>query len=122
MKVYRPLKGADARYFAVGTNRDEPQGFRPVGDGDTPEAALQACLEGAGVYHAGRASERVRLDGSCQCGKVRFRVESDTPYPFMFCYCSICRKTTGGPCGCNIMGRRETLRITGKRFECQAAH
>ena len=32
------------------------------------------------------------LRGSCQCGKVRFRVQSDTPYPFMFCYCSICRK------------------------------
>jgi hypothetical protein len=34
----------------------------------------------------------------------------------MFCYCSICRKTAGGPFGCNIMGRRETLRIAGRKF------
>lgn len=57
----------------------------------------------------------MRLEGSCQCGQVRFRVESDTPYPFMFCYCSICRKTTGGAFGCNIMGKRDTLRVAGKK-------
>ena len=56
----------------------------------------------------------MRLDGSCQCGKVTFRVESETPYPFMFCYCSICRKTTGAVTS-NIMGKRDTLRVTGKR-------
>jgi len=58
----------------------------------------------------------MRLHGSCHCGKVAFTVESDTPYPFMFCYCSICRKTAGGPYGCNIMGKRATLRVTGERF------
>jgi len=56
------------------------------------------------------------LEGSCQCGRVTFRVQSDTPYPFMYCYCSICRKTTGGAFGCNIMGRRDTLRVRGRRF------
>src|SRR5262249_46891641 len=55
------------------------------------------------------------LEGSCQCGKVRFRVESETPYPFMICYCSICRKTTGGLAGCNIMGKRDTLDVNGKK-------
>src|SRR5437763_5822569 len=57
----------------------------------------------------------MKLEGSCQCGKVTFRVESDTPYPFMYCFCSICRKTTGGGFGCNIMSRRETLKISGQR-------
>jgi hypothetical protein len=57
----------------------------------------------------------MRLEGSCQCGKVGFRVESDTPYPFMYCYCSICRKTEGTAFGCNLMGRRDTLAIRGKR-------
>jgi hypothetical protein len=56
----------------------------------------------------------MQLEGSCQCGKVRFRVESETPYPFMYCYCSICRKTTGFVT-CNLMGKRETLRVSGKR-------
>ena len=36
------------------------------------------------------------LEGSCHCGSVTFRVESQTPYPFNYCYCSICRKTAGG--------------------------
>ena len=61
-------------------------------------------------------SPTMLLKGSCQCGKVRFTVESETPYPFMNCYCSICRKLTGGPYGCNIMGKRPTLKVTGSRF------
>jgi len=64
----------------------------------------------------------MRLRGSCQCGKVRFQVESDTPYPYMYCYCSICRKTAGAPFGCNIMGRRKTLRVSGqKHLRCHHA-
>jgi len=58
----------------------------------------------------------MKLEGSCQCGKVQFTVDSETPFPFMFCYCSICRKTTGGPCGCNIMGIRKSLAIKGRRY------
>ena len=61
------------------------------------------------------------LRGSCQCGKVRFRVRSDTPYPFMYCYCSICRKTTGA-LTCNVMGKRATLAVTGaKHLRCHHA-
>ena len=56
------------------------------------------------------------LEGSCQCEKVRFRVQSETPVPFMYCFCSICRKTTGGAFGCNIMGQRATLKVTGARY------
>ena len=55
------------------------------------------------------------LEGSCQCEKVRFKVQSETPVPFMFCFCSICRKTTGGAFGCNIMGIRATLKVTGEK-------
>jgi hypothetical protein len=62
---------------------------------------------------AGEGGLRMRLEGSCQCGKIRFRVESETPVPFMYCYCSICRKTTGGAFGCTVMGKRDTLRVTG---------
>jgi hypothetical protein len=56
----------------------------------------------------------MRLEGSCQCGKIRFTVESDTPYPYQFCFCSICRKCSGA-LTCNIMGRRETLKVRGER-------
>ncbi len=38
----------------------------------------------------------MRLEGSCKCGAVRYTVNSATPYPYMRCYCSICRKTDGG--------------------------
>jgi hypothetical protein len=56
----------------------------------------------------------VKLAGSCECRKVKFTVESQTPVPFMYCFCSICRKTSGAAFGCNIMGLRLTLRVTGK--------
>ena len=58
----------------------------------------------------------MRLEGSCHCGAVRFRVESHTPYPYMRCYCSICRKTQGGGgYAINIMGDAATLKVRGKK-------
>ena len=58
----------------------------------------------------------MRLEGSCHCGAVRFRVESHTPYPYMRCYCSICRKTQGGGgYAINIMGEASTLRVRGAK-------
>jgi hypothetical protein len=60
------------------------------------------------------AKRRSHLLGSCQCGKVHFSIDSETPVPFMFCFCSICRKTGGAAFGCNIMGIRDTLEIRGK--------
>lgn len=61
-----------------------------------------------------RAPGAMRLEGSCQCGKVAFAVDSETPYPYQYCYCSICRKTTGVQT-VNVMGRRATLRVRGRR-------
>lgn len=56
----------------------------------------------------------MRLDGSCHCGAVRFSVESTTPYPFMRCYCSVCRKTAGsGGYAINLMGDAATLKVDG---------
>jgi hypothetical protein len=55
------------------------------------------------------------LEGSCHCGSVRFSVESSTPYPYMRCYCSICRKTAGGGgFAINIMGDAKTLQVEGE--------
>lgn len=56
------------------------------------------------------------LKGSCHCGAVRFSVESQTPYPYMHCYCTICRKTAGGGgYAINIMGEASTLKVRGRR-------
>ncbi len=56
----------------------------------------------------------MKLEGSCHCGDVRFSVESDHPYPFNLCYCSICRKTAGGGgYAINLGARFETLQIDG---------
>ena len=56
----------------------------------------------------------MRLDGSCHCGAVKFRGDSHTPYPYMRCYCSICRKTQGGGgYAINIMGDAATLKVRG---------
>jgi len=55
------------------------------------------------------------LEGSCHCGKVRFRLESAHPYPFNLCYCSICRKTAGGGgYAINLGGDFSTFEVTGK--------
>ncbi len=52
------------------------------------------------------------LEGSCHCGAVRFKVESRTPYPYLRCYCSVCRKTAGGGgYAINLMGDAASLRI-----------
>lgn len=57
----------------------------------------------------------MKLEGSCHCGAVHFTVESDTPYPYNRCYCTICRKTAGGGgYAINIMGYADTLNVTGQ--------
>lgn len=57
----------------------------------------------------------MHLEGSCHCGSVRFSLQSGHPYPFNRCYCSICRKTTGGGgYAINLGGDYETLEIQGK--------
>src|ERR1041385_4041387 len=56
----------------------------------------------------------MKLKGSCHCGAVTFSVESHTPYPYMRCYCSICRKTAGGGgYAINIMAEANTLEVHG---------
>ena len=58
IKVFEALKGGGAeRYFALGVNRDEPNAFRPLGAAETPEAALEACLANAGIYHRRRVKQ-----------------------------------------------------------------
>ena len=49
--VFRVLKGSGAPWFATGRDRERTDGYRPFGEGDSPEGALQACLESAGVHH-----------------------------------------------------------------------
>jgi hypothetical protein len=56
--VMRALKGSDAHpFFALGRNREDAAGFRPVGQGGTAEEALQECLVQAGVYHRRRVKQ-----------------------------------------------------------------
>ena len=56
----------------------------------------------------------MKLEGSCHCGAVRFRLTSRHPYPFNLCYCSICRKTGGGGgYAINLGGDAESLEVEG---------
>ena len=56
----------------------------------------------------------LKLDGGCYCKTVSFSVLSHTPYPYMRCYCSFCRKTSGsGGYGINIMAQAKTLTVVG---------
>lgn len=57
----------------------------------------------------------MKLEGSCHCGAVRFRLESNTPFPYQRCYCSICRKTAGGGgYAVNLMGWADSLEVEGE--------
>jgi len=57
----------------------------------------------------------MKLEGSCHCKAVRFSLEAAAPYPFMRCYCSICRKTAGGGgYAINLGGDYRTLTIEGR--------
>lgn len=59
----------------------------------------------------------MKLKGSCHCQSVSFECETHTPYPYMRCYCSICRKTAGGGgYAINLMASASSLRIKGKKF------
>ncbi len=58
----------------------------------------------------------MKLEGSCHCGAVTFRVNSKTPYPYNWCYCSICRKTAGGGgYAINIMAEASGHAPSGQR-------
>lgn len=55
------------------------------------------------------------LKGSCHCGAVRFSVQSHEPVPFMRCYCSICRKTSGsGGFAINLGADYASLKVKGR--------
>ena len=57
----------------------------------------------------------MRLEGSCHCGAVRFTMETHAPYPYMRCYCSICRKTGGGGgYAINLMASADSLDVQGE--------
>lgn len=57
----------------------------------------------------------MRLEGSCHCGTVRFACESRASYPYMRCYCSICRKTGGGGgFAINLYADAATLEVSGR--------
>ena len=58
----------------------------------------------------------MHLEGSCHCRAVRFSVTAYAPYPYMRCYCSVCRKTAGGGgYAINLGADADTLKVTGKR-------
>jgi hypothetical protein len=57
----------------------------------------------------------VILEGSCECGAVRFSVSSSAPYPYRVCYCPRCRKL-GGAIGAaiNVIADAATLHVKGE--------
>lgn len=59
----------------------------------------------------------MQLTASCHCGAVHFSCESRAPYPFMYCYCSICRKTAGGSgSAINLHAEKASLTVQGKEY------
>ena len=58
----------------------------------------------------------LKLEGGCYCEAVSFSALSHTPYPYLRCYCSFCRMTSGsGGYGINIMAETKTLVFSGEQ-------
>jgi hypothetical protein len=58
----------------------------------------------------------MQLEGSCHCGAVRFSVTADAPWPYLRCYCGICRKTAGsGGFAINLGAQADSLKVRGRR-------
>jgi hypothetical protein len=57
----------------------------------------------------------MQLEGSCECGKIRFTVASSAPHPYRICYCRRCRKIGGGVgAAINILAEADSLTILGE--------
>jgi len=57
----------------------------------------------------------MHLEGSCHCASVRFSCEAYAPVPYLYCYCSICRKTAGGGgYAINLGAWKKTLTVQGR--------
>lgn len=58
----------------------------------------------------------MHLEGSCHCRAVRFSVDAYAPWPYLRCYCGICRKTAGsGGFAINLGAHAASLKVTGRR-------
>ncbi|MBP6019941.1 MAG: GFA family protein [Burkholderiaceae bacterium] len=56
----------------------------------------------------------MQLQGSCHCTAVKFTADSNTPYPYQRCYCSICRKTQGGGgYSINLAADARSMKVSG---------
>ena len=76
--------------------------------------ARDVALRSGGVLPPD-AEREMRLEGSCQCGAVRFSVTAYAPVPYLRCYCSVCRKTAGGGgFAVNLGAKADTLRVAGE--------
>jgi hypothetical protein len=57
----------------------------------------------------------MQIKGSCQCGAVKFSLNSPHPVPYQRCYCSICRKQQGGGgYAINLGADAESVEVTGR--------
>jgi len=53
---------------------------------------------------------------NCLCGRVRFEI-TESPFSFSFCYCEMCRRSTGGPFGAYVGVMKNQLNtIAGKNY------
>ena len=65
----------------------------------------------------------MRLEGSCECGAIRFSVTSRTPYPYRICYCRRCRKVAGAAgAAVNILAEADTLALAGDLLPTKYEH
>jgi hypothetical protein len=57
--------------------------------------------------------ERMRIDGACHCGRVRYEAEVD-PERVVICHCTDCQTISGGPYRVNVPVLIDRITLSGE--------
>ena len=52
------------------------------------------------------------MEGGCQCGAVRYRIEGD-PVSLIACHCKECQRQSGSAFGMSLVVRTTDFKLTG---------
>ncbi len=61
------------------------------------------------------------IEGGCQCGKIRYRIEGPEP-PIAACHCTECQRQSGSAFGMSMITPRESFTLTAGEPRSFARH
>ena len=83
----------DARSITTMTLSNGDNGDRGDLDGEHNQWKFRAPYK----VHDNDPNFRVRYEGSCHCGKIKYQINREKPLDAKFCHCTTCQKIHGKP-------------------------